>query len=105
MGWFGLGSKTSVSAAEAREALRGRAVLVDVREPHEWKAGHVAGALHIPLAKLQASITRIPKNTAVYVICQSGMRSKRALATLRTAGIQAKDVKGGMTAWNRMVEQ
>lgn len=103
MGWFGFGAKHSVTPEQAREALRGRAVLIDVREPAEWKAGHVSGAIHIPLGKLSTSLKRIPKNQDVYVICQSGARSKRALSVLKTAGIEAKDVKGGMAAWNRKV--
>lgn len=103
MGWFGFGAKTSVSPEEAREALRGQAVLVDVREPHEWRAGHVPGAIHIPLGKLPTSLKRLPKGKDVYVICQSGMRSRQAVAHLRKAGIEAKDVKGGMAAWIRKV--
>lgn len=105
MGWFGFGAKTSVSPQEARAALRGRTVLIDVREPNEWRAGHIAGAIHIPLGKLETSIKRIPANNEVLVICQSGMRSRRAVSVLRAAGVEAKDVKGGMNAWNRMVEQ
>ncbi len=103
MGWFGRGPKTRVTAEEAREALRGPAVLIDVREQHEWKAGHVAGAIHIPLGRIPTSMSRIPKGREVFVICQSGMRSRQAVAQLRKAGIEAKDVKGGMSAWNRTV--
>lgn len=103
MGLFGFGSKSSVSAQDAAEALKGRAVLVDVREQHEWKAGHVRGAIHIPLGRLQANLSRIPKGQDVYVICASGMRSKSALKILKSAGIEAKDIKGGMSAWSRTV--
>lgn len=103
MGLFGFGAKSSVSAQDAAEALKGRAVLIDVREQHEWKASHVRGAIHIPLGRLESNLTRIPKGKDVYVICASGMRSKSALRILKKAGIEAKDIKGGMGAWNRTV--
>lgn len=101
VGWFG--SRKSVSPREAKELLKGRAVLVDVRESREWRAGHVAGALHIPLAKLPTSMGRIPKNQQVLVICQSGMRSRSASSQLRSAGFDVRNVSGGMNAWTRQV--
>ena len=103
MGWFGFGSKTAVSPQAASEALKGNAVLIDVREPREWKAGHVRGAIHIPLGKIPTSLSRIPKGKDVYVICQSGMRSNSAVSQLRKAGVEAINVKGGMNAWIRKV--
>lgn len=103
MGWFGFGKKTSVSPKDAREILRGRAVLVDVRESNEWRSGHVAGAIHIPLGKLATSTGRIPKNQQVLVICQSGMRSRSAAKQLRDLGFDVLNVSGGMNAWTREV--
>ena len=103
MGLFGFGGSDSVTPEVAHDALKGNAVLIDVREPHEWKAGHVRGAIHIPLGKLTTSLGRIPKGRDVYVICASGSRSRGAVQALRKAGYQAKDIKGGMGAWTRKV--
>ena len=103
MGWFGFGAKTSVSPKEAKEILRGKAVLIDVRESSEWRAGHVPGAIHIPLGKLATSTGRIPKNQQVLVICQSGMRSRSAAKQLRGQGFEVLNVSGGMNAWTREV--
>lgn len=103
MGWFGFGTKTSVSPQEAKELLKGTAVLIDVREANEWRAGHVAGAIHIPLGKLSTSAKRIPKQRQVLVICQSGMRSRSAAKQLREMGFDVLNVSGGMSAWTRQV--
>jgi len=63
-------------------------LLVDVREPEEWTAGHAPGAVHIPLGQLGARYTEIPQDGRVYVICRAGSRSNqaRARAGRRRAG-------------------
>jgi rhodanese-related sulfurtransferase len=75
------------------------AVLVDVREPDEWAAGHAPSARHIPLGQLGARANEIPKDSDVYVICRSGVRSARAVQALAGAGWHALNVDGGMHAW------
>ena len=76
------------------------AVLVDVREPDEWAAGHAPSARHIPLGQLGARAAEIPKDADVYVICRSGVRSARAVQALAGAGWHALNVDGGMRAWD-----
>lgn len=76
------------------------AVLVDVREPDEWAAGHAPSARHIPLGQLGARAVEIPKDTDVYVICRSGVRSARAVQALAGAGWHALNVDGGMQGWH-----
>jgi rhodanese-related sulfurtransferase len=75
------------------------AFLLDVREPHEWSAGHAPGAVHLPLATLPARLAEIPDGTVVYCICRSGGRSAQAAALLAAHGRQAVNVAGGMHAW------
>ncbi|HEY6276064.1 MAG TPA: rhodanese-like domain-containing protein [Streptosporangiaceae bacterium] len=75
------------------------AFLLDVREPDEWEAGHVPGALHIPLGQLSARAGEIGRDREVYVICRSGHRSGRAARALAGAGWQVHNVAGGMTGW------
>ncbi|MBN0042784.1 rhodanese-like domain-containing protein [Streptomyces actuosus] len=77
------------------------AVLLDVREAYEWQAGHVPGAVHLPLAALAAG-TGLPGEAQarpVVVICRSGNRSKRAAELLVARGADAVDVIGGMRDW------
>ncbi len=75
------------------------AFLLDVREPDEWEAGHAPGAQHIPLGQLSARSAEIPRDTEIYVICRSGVRSARATQALVGAGWQALNVDDGMHGW------
>ena len=88
---------------DAHERLAiGEGILVDVREPHEWRAGHAAGARHIPLTELPRRAAELPKERPVYVICASGSRSRVAAEMLHKAGFACPiNVNGGTSAWQR----
>jgi rhodanese-related sulfurtransferase len=101
MGWFSRGPRTKVDARDALELLKGDAVLVDVREPSEWRAGHAPLATHIPLAKVGTAMKRLPKGRPVIVVCRSGRRATNAVNDLRKAGFDALNLKGGMHAWQQ----
>jgi rhodanese-related sulfurtransferase len=73
--------------------------LLDVREPDEWAAGHVPGAVHIPMNELGDRAGEVPQDTEVYVICRSGARSAQVTMALNNAGWQARNVDGGMKRW------
>ncbi|MFD6229412.1 rhodanese-like domain-containing protein [Streptomyces sp. NPDC060232] len=75
------------------------AVVVDVREPEEYRAAHVPGAQLAPLSTLAAALPRIPKGRTVYVICASGNRSQWAADRLAAAGMDALSVAGGTRGW------
>ena len=78
------------------------AVLVDVREPHEWRAGHARGARHIPLDQLPASLDSLPRSAPIYLICATGNRSRTAAAFLHKQGFaKPVNVRGGTVAWHR----
>ena len=84
------------------DALRDdpEAVLVDVREPDEWQAGHVAGARHIPMGELPSQLSSLQRDAPIYLICRSGTRSHKAATFLARAGFtRPTNVKGGMLAW------
>lgn len=90
-----------VSAVEAAALVDDGAILVDVREPHEWQAGHAPQARHIPLAQLNRRIAELPANRPVVAVCRSGNRSAHAAALLAAAGRDASNLTGGMHAWSR----
>jgi phage shock protein E len=94
---------SAVDVTEAKRRLDSReAVLIDVREPDEWREGHVAGARHIPLGDLPARLGEVPQDRPVLLFCRSGNRSGKATAFLRQQGYgQATNVEGGITAWQR----
>ena len=75
------------------------AYLLDVREDEEWDAGHVSGAVHIPLGELGARYTELDRDRPLYVICRSGHRSGHAALALAGAGWDAANVSDGMIGW------
>jgi rhodanese-related sulfurtransferase len=82
-------------------AHAGGAIVIDVREPDEYVAGHVPGARLVPLARLGQIRAELPHDEPVYVICASGNRSLAAADFLARVGIQAYSVAGGTGAWTR----
>lgn len=91
----------NVSAQEAAaSAARERAVLVDVREDAEWRAGHVPAARHVPLGRLESRLAELPRDRPVVVVCASGMRSRSAARILARNGFaDVRNLRGGMAAW------
>ena len=103
MGLFDIFKKKfeSVSPHQAKELQDAGGMLIDVRESHEYRAGHAPGAKHIALSVLERRLKEIPKERQVLVICQSGMRSNQAAKLLSSNGYKVTDVSGGMTNWQR----
>lgn len=86
----------AVSVSEAHDRPPG-AALLDVREDDEWLEGHAPGAIHLPLGRL--ALEELPPGRPLYCICRSGNRSGRAVEALTAAGVDARNVSGGMQAW------
>ena len=80
--------------------LADNAVIVDVREPNEWAAGHAPNAIHIPLGELPSRLDELPDtDDTVAIVCRGGGRSSRAVAWLTQQGFDVANVEGGMRAW------
>lgn len=73
------------------------ALLLDVREDDEWATGHAPAAVHVPLGDLPYA--EVPSDRLVLTVCRSGNRSATAAAALLARGIEARNVRGGMRAW------
>lgn len=73
--------------------------LFDVREPDEYAAGHVSGAVLLPLSELDARLDEVPTDSAVNLICRSGARSQTAAERLAEHGRLVRNVTGGTMAW------
>lgn len=81
----------------ARLTEAGEALLLDVREDDEWAAGRAPGAEHVPLGSLQPA--EVPTSRPVLALCRSGNRSGEAAQALAAAGVDVRNVTGGMKAW------
>jgi len=89
-----------LSPTRVAELLREDAIqLVDVREPHEREAGHVAGSRHVPLAELTAAAPTIDASRPVVFVCRVGSRSSMAAWSFARAGYDAHNLDGGIVAW------
>jgi rhodanese-related sulfurtransferase len=81
------------------DAGSGAARILDVREDYEWQAGHIPGALHIPVDLIPERLDDLDPDQDLQVICRSGGRSSRVTAWLGANGYSAVNVSGGMGAW------
>lgn len=80
-------------------------VLIDVREPYEWNAGHIESAIHVPMAQVPQRLSEIPNDREVVTICRSGARSERVRQFLAQNGYtRVKNMVGGMQRWARDVD-
>lgn len=87
-----------VDLAAAQAAQAAGASLLDVREPHETATGVLPGAVELPLGKLLADPAALGPGPVV-VVCKVGVRAERAARALRSAGVEASVLAGGMDAW------
>ena len=88
-----------VSREEARKLIEDGAQLVDVRAEHEWEAGRIAGATHLPLAELAERAGEIDKDRPVVLYCRGGNRSTMATQALADAGYDAAKLSEGIVGW------
>lgn len=100
---FGLFSNSTpeLSARELEHQLRGsgKPFVLDVREPGEYRQGHIPGSVLIPLGALPQRLSEVPSGQRIVVVCRSGGRSGVATGILRKAGYDAHNMAGGMNAW------
>lgn len=90
----------NLNAEQFKKESKGQR-LIDVREVHEFKQGHIAGAINIPLRQIQTRLAEIPKDSPVFLYCRSGMRSKQAGRILSRKGYRnVAHLNGGIMAWD-----
>lgn len=78
------------------------ACVVDVRRLDEWRRGHIAGAVHLPLPRLARQHDRLDARREIIVVCEFGNRSQVAALLLRELGFGCvRHIAGGMVAWRR----
>jgi len=97
---FGLDATPSVE----RDALRPGQLILDVREDDEWAAGHIDGAVHVPLGRLANRMLYEPgellTDETLVVTCKGGGRARQAVTWLNRNGFDAAVLTGGMRGWH-----
>lgn len=75
--------------------------ILDVRQPEEYRMGHIAGARLVPLGDLGRRMKDLPRDQDILCVCASGSRSSAATRQLNSAGFKAINLRGGMMGWQR----
>lgn len=86
-----------------RDELTPQSVILDVREDDEWRAGHITGAVHVPIGSVANRMLYEPgellTDDPVVVTCKGGGRASRVVAWLNANGFDAVVLDGGMRGW------
>jgi rhodanese-related sulfurtransferase len=101
MGLFTRTKKVDAATLAARLDDSRRLVVIDVREPHEWRRGCIRGSHNVPLRQLKDRLSHIPLDRPVVTVCASGHRSAVAARVLTREGFEAQNLSGGVRAWSR----
>lgn len=81
-------------------------LILDVREAHEYQAGHIPGAVHVPIEQMESQLTQWEPDRQIVVVCRSGRRSDYACQILANHGFTGvKNLVPGMTEWSGPIEQ
>ena len=92
--------QTSAAAINEWLGAEDAPYLLDVRTPHEWQQQHIEGSVNIPLNRLAASLSEVPRNRPIVVFCAAGYRSSIAGSLLQRDGFaRVTEMTGGMSAW------
>ncbi len=84
----------------AKAVAGGEVTVVDVREPHEFAAGHIPDAVNLPLSRFDPNDLPSEQDKPVVILCQAGGRSRKALGAAQAAGrADLKHYPGGMNGW------
>ena len=106
MGFFDFLKQPDVNQGVKEYQSTSGAVLLDVRTPEEYRSGHIPGSKNIPLQTIdRVGSVAEDKDTALYVYCQSGARSRQAAGMLKQMGYTNVNNIGGIAAYEGKVER
>ncbi len=92
----------SITWSELKSSLFGHRTpkVIDVREVHEYREGHIEGSILIPLGTLPQRAVELHKDEDLIVVCRSGNRSREACEILRGQGFRSvRSLTGGLSSW------
>ena len=91
---------SEVSVNELTTLVENGSLVIDVREPDEYEAGHIPGAILVPLSTVLSNTSEFQSDETIYVVCRSGGRSMQACEMLHEVGISnVVNVAGGTMGW------
>jgi phage shock protein E len=90
-----------VSTLQAKLNEKPKPFVLDVREPSEYAAGHIAGSTLLPSHQLSSRMSELPKDREIICVCASGSRSSSAARKLAGNGYTVLNLSGGMGQWQR----
>ena len=90
-----------ITQEEAYEMMTDEVIILDVREPYEFEAGHIEGAINLPLDSVEDVAANIleDKDATILVYCTGGVRSKKAAKKLASLGYTDVNDFGGISTW------
>jgi len=96
--------ENEITVSQLKEKLdrKENCIVLDVRTPEELAESKIEGVIHMPVETVPDNKEKLPKDKEILVICGHGSRSRLATNFLRKNGFNAKNVEGGMAAWNAM---
>ena len=94
-----MSDERQIEPRRAAELVEGGAALIDVRDPDEYEAGHIAGARHVPLDRLSAETAGGEPSEPLVLYCRGGDRSGSAAEAFAASGWDAHSIAGGLAAW------
>ena len=94
--------KGDMPVADWLEVGRNEALVLDVREPHEFAAGHVPNAVNLPLSQIRARYGELPKDRDIWIYCRAGQRSYYATRFLAQHGYRPWNLPGGYTTYEAL---
>ncbi|WP_169891032.1 rhodanese-like domain-containing protein [Litchfieldia alkalitelluris] len=99
---------TNLNEAEIKKKLKRPkdVVLIDVRQPYEYKAKHLPGAINVPISHLKRKNEMIPEDKEIILYCQTGIRSKNAARMIKKKHkvSSISHLKGGLYEWEGMID-
>jgi DMSO/TMAO reductase YedYZ molybdopterin-dependent catalytic subunit/rhodanese-related sulfurtransferase/glyoxylase-like metal-dependent hydrolase (beta-lactamase superfamily II) len=98
-GTLSVAAVPEVGARAAQALVEAGALMLDVREPDEWQAGHAPQASLLPMGQVAARRADLPSDRRIVVVCRSGGRSAAVTGSLRAWDLDAVNLSGGMCAW------
>lgn len=92
-------------AQEARDVPETNFVLLDVREPAEYRMAHVEGSRHIPMGEIPSRVQELDPEAHIITMCHAGVRSMNVAVWLRDQGFErVQSMRGGIDAWSTSVD-